>query len=370
MKILYVSLVDRSFAAYRLSLAKLAREAGFGVIVVTRVTGEERKIEEEGMRVIPVEFDRSSLSAWRAIRTIRKLVQIYRKERPDLVHHIAMKPVLFGSIAARWSALPAVVNLIGGRGWIFTSEHLSARLIRPFVKAAFRVFLRPGHLIVQNRDDAALMQSLGLNNVSIVPGSGVDTDRFMPSPALSQTPIVVLVGRLLWDKGVGDFVEAARILRRDSVSARFVLVGVSDPESRTRVPESRLRAWAAEGAVELWGASNDIPAIYARADIACLPSYSEGIPKALLEAASCGLPLVTTDVPGCRDMVIEGENGFIVPVRRPDRLAAALRRLIETPALRQEMGRRSRELILEKFTAQQVHARTLAIYDRVLASSG
>lgn len=370
MKLMFVTVVDHAFCSHRLNLALTALAAGCEIVVVTDLTGSETTIRQHGMRVIPLSFSRSSLNPFRAILAVARLSAIYRREKPELIHHIAMKPVLFGSIAAKIAGISTVTNLIGGRGWLFTSSALPARVITPLVRAIFRMFLGSNRLVVQNHDDAELMESIGFHHVSIVPGSGVDPVRFFPLPPADGPLVVVLVARMLWDKGIGTFVEAARIARRRGTAARFVLVGPVDPESRSSIAEHELRRWQDEGVVEVWGSTDDVPSVLAQAHIACLPSYSEGIPKSLLEAASCGLPLVTTDVPGCREVVIDGENGFVVPVRNPEKLAEAIERLIATPELRQTMGARSRQLVMEKFTTQHVIDATLEIYREVLASGG
>jgi glycosyltransferase involved in cell wall biosynthesis len=225
---------------------------------------------------------------------------------------------------------------------------------------------RKSRVIVQNPTDQALLCRLGIVNprqVTLIRGSGVDTDRFAPCPEPAGKPIVMLASRLLWPKGVGVFVEAARQLLRAGVEARFVIVGEGDEENPSSIPRSQLEAWNAEPGIEWWGRQTDMPAIYGQAQIVCLPShYGEGVPKALIEAASCGRPIVTTDAPGCRDIVEQGINGYLVPVRDSAAVAEAIQRLLGDPDLRLRMGRAGRNRVQKIFSIDRVIAETLAVY--------
>ena len=364
MKLIYFVTEDWYFCSHRLSLAAAAKCAGYDVAVVTRVRNHGRQITEAGVRVIPLELERRGLNPLAEIRLIWQLWGIYRREAPDILHHVAIKPVVHGSIAAWLSDRKHVVNAVAGLGWIFVSTSLTARVVRRFVKAAIRSLLNRGIVIVQNPDDRDFLVAAGVDpaRITIIPGSGVDTREFSPRPSPGGPPVVMLASRLLWDKGVGEFVEAARILRDSGVSARFVLVGDSDPANRAAIPPARLAQWQHEGHVELWGHRTDMADVLARSHIVCLPSYREGLPKVLIEAASAGRPIVATDVPGCREIVRHGTNGLLVPVKSVAPLAAALRRLIENPDLRLEMGLRGREIAVTEFSAERINAETLALY--------
>ncbi|WP_333843179.1 glycosyltransferase family 4 protein, partial [Pelomicrobium sp.] len=221
-------------------------------------------------------------------------------------------------------------------------------------------------VIVQNPDDAAAVRRLGVTpeRIRLISGAGVDGELFSPRPEPDGAPVVMLASRLLWDKGVGEFVEAARRL---AGRGRFVLVGAPDPDNPASVSEADLRGWVSEGVVEWWGAREDMPAVLNQAHIVCLPSYREGLPKVLLEAMACGRPVIATDAPGCRDCVRDGDNGLLVPIRDAGALAGAIARLLDDPALRRRMGERGRERAVEEFSQERVIAATLAVYREALA---
>lgn len=369
-KLLFLVTEDWYFCSHRLPLARAARAAGFEVVVATRVNEARHRaaIEAEGMRLIPLGLRRGGHNPLHELAAIGEIARIYRRERPDIVHHVALKPVLYGSLAARLSGVPAVVNALAGMGFIFSSETRKARLLRPFVARAFRLLLNAGRsvLILQNPDDRQMLVAQGVvaaARVRLIRGSGVDIRRFAPTPEpVGVPPLVILPSRLLWDKGVGEFVAAARLLQSQGVAARCALVGDSDPENSAAIPDAQLAEWAASGVVEWWGRRDDMPQVFAQANIVCLPSYREGLPKVLLEAAACARALVATDVPGCREIVIDGHNGLLAPLRDVAGLAAAIRRLVEDAALRAELGRRGRALVEAELAEERVIEQTLAVY--------
>jgi glycosyltransferase involved in cell wall biosynthesis len=236
---------------------------------------------------------------------------------------------------------------------------------------AWRLAAKNSVTIVQNPDDLALLQKAGVPpaRLRLIRGAGVDVAAFIPAPDSPPVPVtVMLVARMLWDKGVGEFVAAARHLHRRGVSARFVLVGAPDPGNPACIPEPTLRAWHGHDSIQYWGPRDDMPDVLHQAHIACLPSYyGEGLPKSLLEAAACGLPIVTTDAPGCREVVNDADNGLLVPIRDAEALAVALEKLIRDPELRRRMGQRSRERALAEFSQEQVIAETLQLYQEMQA---
>jgi glycosyltransferase involved in cell wall biosynthesis len=220
-------------------------------------------------------------------------------------------------------------------------------------------------LILQNPDDEALLVNSGLvaaKRVRLIRGSGVDIQRFAPTLEAPTTPVVMLPSRMLWDKGVGEFVEAAHLLRARGCTARFVLVGNGDPDNPASISEDQLKAWHDSGVVESWGHCSDMPATLAQAHIVCLPSYREGLPKVLLEAAACGKPLIATDAPGCREIVRHGENGLLVPLRDAASLADAIERLLADANLRCTMGQKGRRMVELEFSEAKVAQQTLAVY--------
>jgi glycosyltransferase involved in cell wall biosynthesis len=359
---------DWYFCSHRLALAVAARQAGLEVVVVTRVRAHGRTIREAGLRLIPLELSRRGANPFSELSLLIRLIAIYKRENPDLVHHVAIKPVFYGSLAAWFAGIPRIVNAVAGLGWLFTSESAGARLLGRLIASAFRFLLNRGKTIVQNPDDRDFLIGLGIkpSHITLIRGSGVDTGRFVPQREPAGPPVVILASRLLWDKGVGEFVEAVRSLRSEDVQARFVLVGEPDHANFAAIPEAQLVAWREEGVVEWWGRREDMPAVFVQAHIVCLPSYREGLPKVLIEAAAAGRPIVTTDAPGCREIVRDGENGLLVPVKSVEPLAAALRHLIENPDLRAEMGRRGREMAVTGFSVEQVNTETLTLYRNLL----
>ena len=356
---------DWYFCSHRLTLACAARAAGFDVAVVTRVQRHAAQIRDAGIELIPIDLARSSKNPFTESRTLSQLIRIYRRLKPDIVHHVALKPVLYGTIAARLAGVPTVINALAGLGYLFSSMDFAARLSRPLLEIGFRTLLKPNRVIVQNPDDRQLLVERGLINAqrtTLIRGSGVDLAAFAPAPEANGIPLIVLPARLLWDKGVGEFVAAARLLRQQNVAARLALVGAPDPANPASVPQATLEAWRAEGVVELWGWRDDMAQVFRDCHVACLPSYREGLPKALLEAAACGRPLVTCDVPGCREVVRHGINGLLVPLRNPAALAAALKQLVENPQQRAAFGRAARDLAAAEFSLSAVIDQTLALY--------
>ncbi len=255
--LLYLVTEDWYFWSHRLPIARAARAAGWDVMVATRVAKHGERIRREGFRLVPIGLRRHSLAPWREAAAIAELLRLYRRERPDLVHHVAMKPVLYGSLAAALAGVPAVVNALAGMGYVFASSGVKARLLRPLIRTAFRWLLdRPNsRLILQNPDDIAAMTkgTVTAERVALIRGSGVDTQIFRPRDEPEGTPVAVMVSRMLWDKGVGELVEAARLLRRREVPLRVVLVGPPDPDNPASIPERQLRDWDASGDVAWWG---------------------------------------------------------------------------------------------------------------------
>lgn len=364
-RLLFIVTEDWYFVSHRLPLAIAAQAAGFDVAVATRATAHGDAIRHAGIRLIPFALSRRGGNP---LDEITRLFSLLRREKPDLVHLVALKPVLYGGIAAYLAKVPGVVNAVAGLGWLFTSGGWRARWIRPVIRRflAWRLSAKNAVTIVQNPDDLALLQQAGVPpaQLRLIRGAGVDVAVFTPALAPPPQPVIVmLVARMLWDKGVGEFVAAARQLHRQGMSARFVLVGGPDPGNPASISEATLRAWHGHDDIEYWGQREDMPAVLRLAHIACLPSYyGEGLPKSLLEAAAAGLPIVTTDAPGCREVVNDGDNGVLVPPRDADALADALRRLIADAGLRAQMGARSRERALAEFSQTQVIAQTLQLY--------
>ena len=370
-KLLFVAGDDGFFVSHRMPIARAARDAGFAVAVACPVATHGDAIRAEGMRVLPIPMKRGRISPVADLRTLAALVRIYRAERPDIVHAVAMKPVLYGGAAARLAGVPAVVGALTGLGYVFSSGDLRARLLRPLVRVALRWALngRRTTCLTQNPDDAAFVAGLGIDRhrIVVIPGSGVDTARFAPSPEPDGPLRATMVSRLLWDKGVGEFVEAARVARAQSPDLRFTLIGAPDEGNPATVPLAQLEEWRDEGLIDWQGHRDDIPAVWKESHIAVLPSYyAEGLPKALLEAASCGRPIVAADVPGSREIARDGESGLLVPPRDPAALAAAILRLADDPALRARLGASGRRLVEREFSEDRIADATLELWRRLL----
>ena len=369
-KILLVANTDWYLYNFRFSLASYLRKSGFEVILVSPPGPFVQQLQQAGFRWVAWNVGRQTLAPWKEIWALSQLVKIFREECPALVHTFTVKPVLYGSLAARYAGAPYVVSSITGLGYVFLRQELKPRLIRLVVKNLYRLALAypKSAVIFENETDRGYFIQEGLvpaDNTWLIEGVGVDTDYFLPLPEPDGLPVVVLPARLLWDKGVGVLVEAARLLHKQ-IQVRVVLVGEPDKGNPAAVDESAIRSWVDEGAVEWWGWRADMRDVYGKCHIVTLPSLGEGIPTALLEAAACGRPIVATDVPGCREVVVHGQNGFLVPANDPYALAGALKDLIEDESLRTRMGATGREIVLEKYTSQRVNSATCDVYDALL----
>jgi glycosyltransferase involved in cell wall biosynthesis len=367
-KLLYLVGESWSFVSHRIELAVAAKQAGYDVVVATQCGKGVEKIYEAGLRVVPISFSRSSLNPLGEMRTLASLISLYRREAPHIVHHVAVKPVIYGSLAARIAGVKGVVNALIGLGYVFSSRALKARILKPIVVGLFRFALTGPNtrLIVQNVDDFEMFAGHGIarrGDIRLIRGSGVDPSRYpVCDPRGNAVPQIVLPARMLRDKGVVEFVDAARQLKAEGVRARFVLCGEPDPLNPTSLTLSEIQAFVDSGSVEYLGWQDDMGPIWRQAQIACLPSYREGLPKALLEAAACGLPLVATDVPGCREIVRAGENGWLVPARDGKGLAGALREAIAREDLRVRYGERGRKIVETELSLAHVIEQTLKVY--------
>jgi len=362
-KLLYFVTEDWYFCSHRLDLAIAAKKHGYDVSVITRINKHHKIISDAGINVFPIDIRRRGKNPISEVKTIINLIRIFIKEKPDILHNVAIKPVIYGTLATKITRIPYTVNALAGMGWLFSSPTILAKLLRQLLCVLYRFLLKSTQIIVQNNDDEKILAKLDLTNIHVIRGAGVDTEVYTYSPEEKANPLVILPSRLLWDKGVGVFVEAARLLKIKNVNARFALVGISDPDNPSNISAAQIQQWSDEGAVEIWGYRNDMPDVYRQSHIVCLPTvYGEGVPKSLIEAASCGRPIVTTDAPGCRDIVQNGVNGILIPGKDISALSLALQKLIENPELREEMGQKARELVLNNFTQEQVIMETLSLY--------
>jgi glycosyltransferase involved in cell wall biosynthesis len=355
------------FLSHRGVIGRRALEAGYEVSVVAPPSPGAERIRAAGFGFVPWNLHRSGTTPTAEVASILALVRIYAAHRPSIVHHVTIKPVLYGGLAARATSVPAVVSAISGLGHVFQGTRRRTALLRRFLQPAYRVALaHPNSRVVfQNPADLETFVAGGLvprERTTLIRGSGVDLGVFTPSPLPPGPPIVVLCSRMLWDKGVGEFVEAAKLLKARAYGARFVLVGGTDGFNPAGIDEKTLRDWHASGVVEWWGNRSDIPAVLRSATLVCLPSYGEGVPKVLLEAAACGRPIVASNIAGCREVVRPGENGELAPVRDAGALADAIERLLGDGERLRRYGSNARKLAEAEFSDVAVAEATLAIY--------
>tara|TARA_R100000306_G_scaffold62569_1_gene73775 strand:+ start:41502 stop:42677 length:1176 start_codon:yes stop_codon:yes gene_type:complete len=368
-KLIFLITEDWFFCSHFIDRAKAALEAGYDVSVITNVTNLGNQIAETGIRIIPLNMDRRSINPLSTAKTLIKLIRIYAKERPDIVHHVALKPILLGGVAAKLTKLKSVVNAVVGGGYTFTSNKLSARLLRYPVTFGLRLTMNRKNscTIFENPDDLAFFVESGIvkqQNTRLIRGSGVDLLKHRMASFSTEVPTVVMAARLLWDKGLGELVEAAKLLKvQKNLNVRFIVYGNHDPGNRSAVSNSVLTDWKKDGFVEFPGFCDDITEALAESTIACLPSYREGLPKFLLEAMATGLPCVTTDVPGCREAVTHNDNGLLVPPKNSTALATALETLLINPDLCKNMGMRGMQRVREEFSNDKVISQTIEVYN-------
>jgi glycosyltransferase involved in cell wall biosynthesis len=374
-KLLFLVTEDWFFWSHRLPLARAARDAGFAVIVATRVRDHGERIRDEGFMLRPLAWKRRGDGLIGAVRAIIEIARLYRAERPDIVNHVALKPIVFGAIALRLAFLlgarkPARLAAVMGLGSVF-SRVAGSRMarFRPLA-LALRLALRGGRVTVENPENRATLARLGVEpaRIKLIRGSGIDTARYQPLPDPPEAPpAAALVGRMLRSKGVLEAVAAIRMLRAQGRGIELLLAGPADPDNRDSLSEAELTALAAEPGVTWLGHVADVRTVWRRAAIAVFPStYGEGVPNALLEAAACGRPIVATDIPGCREVVRGGETGLLVPPYDVARLAEAIGALAGDPARRQAMGQAGRALVEREFAEPVIVAQTLALYDELL----
>jgi glycosyltransferase involved in cell wall biosynthesis len=368
-KILLIANTDWYLYRFRSSLANSLRIQGSEVVFVSPPGRFVPDIQGQGFRWIAWEVGRQSVNPFMELKAILKLARIYSLEKPSLVHLHTIKPVIYGSIAARLTRVPAVVQSITGRGYVFLGKDIKARLLRSIVKRVYRFVLnaRSSMTIFENETDRNYFLDENLvtpRSSTVIKGVGVDTDYYSLSPEPVGTPRIVLAGRMLWDKGVGTFVDAARLLR-SRIAARFILIGEPDLGNPASIDVNILDQWVNEGVVEWWGWQADMRSVFASCHIVVLPSLGEGIPTILLEAAATGRPIVATDVPGCRDVVVDGFTGLLVPQQDSLALATALEKLTMNPKMRKTMGRAGREYIIQRFSSSKINHETFRIYQNL-----
>ncbi len=367
-RLLFIVNIDWFFLSHRLPIAIKALNEGYEVHIATSITDKYDVLRSHGLIVHPLPIGRSSIGFFSELKTFLTFLRVIRKVRPHILHLVTIKPVIFGGICARLAGVPSVVSAISGLGFVFLARGLKASVVRTLVVSLYRLALGKRNLkvICQNPNDCeTLVQTAGLSlaRVAMIPGSGVDLVNYMVKPLPQGIPLVVMAARLLRDKGVYEFIEAAQLLNQRSVAVRFCLIGEPDHGNPATVTLDDLCAWDRYGCVERLGYRNDIPDLFSKANVVVLPSYyGEGLPKTLVEAAACGRAVVTTDHPGCRDAIEPGKSGLLVPVKDSTALADAIQQLVDNPKLQYSMGRAGRALAEREFAIEKIVNAHLTIY--------
>lgn len=372
-KVLLVVTEDWALLTHRLHLVKATINSGNEVAIATRVSKHREQLEQLGAKVYHWPLVRGSLNPLTELRAFIELYRIVRDFCPDLIHAVAIKPVIYTGFVTRFWFAGAIVFALGGAGYIFLSTRLKARILRIPTSLMLRLAIagQKRRLILQNIDDFELFEGLGVvtsDKLRLIMGAGVETNVFEPVPLPVEETLIMLPARLLWDKGVGEFALAAKNLRSRFESARFVMVGELDEHNPNSLSKSQLETWLDEGNVEWWGNAEheEMSEILGEASIVCLPSYREGLPKSLLEAAAMGRPIVTFDVAGCREIVISNFNGLLVPFADQNALERALATLISDRPLCEFFGRNGRQMIIEKFSDKVINKQTFEVWAELI----
>ena len=370
-RILFLVNVDWFFVSHRLGIARAAIEKGFEVHVATTLTNQASIIRDNGLILHEVKMSRSGSRIIGNLKTFFKIVKIFREVNPKLVHLVTIKPVILGGIAARFTKIHGVVAAVSGLGSSFLDEGILGKIKRFFIKRLYRISLSNLNIqvICQNQNDIEDVQKISklpLTNFSLIEGSGVSLTKFTYSEDDNEIPNVIMASRLLRDKGVTEFAGAARLLKESNTSVNMILVGEIDPDNPSSITKSNIISWEREGILEYWGHKEDMEKILQQSSIVVLPSYREGFPKILIEAAACGRAVITTNVPGCRDAINDGVTGILVPERNVTALANSIKELAINPNLYKEMGKRGRKMAESRFDVNNVISRHFKIYNQLL----
>lgn len=368
MKIILAVNTLGSFISHRRALYLKLREE-YQVQVILPFSEDHNAAQKEitPSQLLGIPMSRKGMNPLAELRSIIALYRVYKGQKPDLVHHFTIKPVIYGTIAARMAGVPKIVNSITGLGFVFTSNTLKAKILGVLVKNLYLFCFNSPRVkvIFQNLDDRDFFIQHGMihqDRGHLVEGSGVDVHKFIPKPIHNPHPRILLASRLLIEKGVYEFMEALQTLKAKGLQFEAVIAGDMDPGNPGSISEAQYKAWQQAGIATFLGFQKDMASVLNSIDIACLPSYREGLPMALLEAMAAGKPIVTTDAPGCRATVKEGKNGFLVPPKASRPLAEALEKLILSPELRARMGVESRRLAVELFSKEKITSEIIKIY--------
>ncbi len=367
MKIILFANTDWYLYNFRIKLAEELIRMKNDLLLVSPAGNYADRLQNLGFKWKGLDLSRSGINPYQEIRAIIQLTRLYKQERPELVHNFTSKCVVYGSIAAKLAGIDRVVNSVTGMGFVFTKKNLMTFFLKPFITLFYKITLIKSRVIFQNQQDMDYFIKHNLVKASqcaLIPSSGVDIKKFHPTPLNAEVPLVVLPARMLWDKGVGEFVEAAEILKSKGIKARFALVGMPDQGNPSSITQKQLEQWSGSGIIEDWGWQEDMASVYQQASIVCLPSYREGLAKGLIEAAACGRALVASDIPGCREVIVNGVNGFLVPSKEVIPLAEAIEKIIQNRRLLAKMGRESRKIALRDFSVEKINRETIFEYNK------
>tara|TARA_B110000003_G_scaffold275248_1_gene317338 strand:+ start:1868 stop:2998 length:1131 start_codon:yes stop_codon:yes gene_type:complete len=370
-KILFLVNVDWFFVSHRLGIARAAIEKGYEVHLATTVTNQASIIKDTGLILHELQMSRSGSRIIGNLKTLIAIIKIFREVNPRLVHLVTIKPIILGGIAARFTKIHGVIAAVSGLGSSFLDNGIYGKIKLFFIKKLYRISL--GNLniqvICQNQNDTEDVQKISqlpLANFSLIEGSGVSLTKFRYSEDNREIPNVIMASRLLCDKGVMEFVDAARFLKESKTNVNMILVGEPDPDNPSSITKLQVTSWEREGILEYWGHQEDMEKILQQSSIVVLPSYREGFPKILIEAAACGRAVITTDVPGCRDAIYNGVTGILVPEKNAVALADAIKELALNPNLYKEMGKKGRKMAENRFDEKNVISKHLEIYNQLL----
>lgn len=367
-KILFIVNVDWFFISHRLPIAIAAIEQGYEVHITCGITDKKELLESYGIIVHSLALSRSGVSILNELKALKQLYSVIKTVKPDITHSVTIKPVLYGNIVARLLKVPVRVSSISGLGYVFIAHGIKAKLFRLFISILYKFALTDSQTVIfQNKADRDILRSLGVVKAEqelFIRGSGVNLEQYPVLPEPQDNPVVMLVARLLIDKGVNEFYQAAKIIKSIRSDVRMVLVGDADLDNPKSVSPAQIEEWVAEGSIEHWGYSNKVAETIAKSNIMVLPSYREGLPKSLIEAAACGRAVITTDVPGCRDAIEPNNTGLLVPVKSAELLAKAILKLIDDEALRFKFADNGRRLAETAFNIQDVINKHLDIYQQ------
>lgn len=370
-RLLFITNEDWYFVSHRLHLAKIAIDNEFDVGLICNVSNDRKIIESMGVKVFDWQLSRGSINPFNELKTIFKLSKLIKNFAPDIIHSVAIKPVIYSAIISKFQVTNSVYAL-GGLGFIFTSNNKKARILRVIISNALRLLInnKKSIVILQNPENIDLLVSnniVGKDRIKLIRGAGVDVDYFLPSKNKIGMPLILLPARMLWDKGIGEFVACAKAINEQGKKARFALIGGVDTDNPEAISKQQLQDWHTEDVVEWWGYQDNMLNVYQQADIICFPSsYGEGLPKALLESASCALPIVAFDVPGCREIVIDGVNGLLIEVKNQKKLNNAVEKLLNDKSLCLKFGKAGRALVLENFSQDRIGNQTLQVWNEAL----